>query len=129
MIDWQRAEESSEFRELVTSRRRFVVPATIFFLAWFLAFILLAGYARNFMNERITGGLTVGYMLALTQFVMVWVLTFLYIRRAETVYDPLARRAAERAQEVVGEAAGPDTRLAVPGPDGDGAVAAPKPTR
>lgn len=96
-IDWQRAEESAEFKELVASKRRFVVPATVFFLAWFLAFILLAGYARDFMGERITGGLTVGYVLALTQFVMVWVLAFVYIRTAARVYDPLAKRAADEA--------------------------------
>jgi uncharacterized membrane protein (DUF485 family) len=31
-IDWQAAERSPEFRELVSRRRRFVIPATIFFL-------------------------------------------------------------------------------------------------
>ena len=101
-VDWERAEHSPEFQELVKRRRSFVVPATAFFLAWFLGFILLAGYARDFMGERITGGLTVGYVLALTQFVMVWVLAFAYIRRAESTYDPLARRAADRAVEAIG---------------------------
>ena len=28
-IDWERAERSPEFRELVAARRRFVLPATI----------------------------------------------------------------------------------------------------
>ena len=44
-IDWERAERSPEFRELVAAKRRFVIPATIFFLAWYLGFVLLAGYA------------------------------------------------------------------------------------
>ena len=44
-IDWERAERSPEFQELVSAKRRFVVPATIFFLAWYLGFVLLAGYA------------------------------------------------------------------------------------
>ncbi len=100
-VNWERAEHSPEFQELVKKRRTFVIPATIFFLAWFLGFILLAGYARDFMGERITGGLTVGYVLALTQFVMVWVLAFAYIRRAESTYDPLARRAAEQALDAI----------------------------
>jgi uncharacterized membrane protein (DUF485 family) len=98
-IDWERAENSPEFQELVTRRRRFVVPATVFFLVWFLAFILLAGYAQDFMGERVTGGLTVGYLLALTQFLMVWVLAFMYIRTSARVYDPLAKRAADEAME------------------------------
>ena len=98
-IDWEAAERSPEFRELVQARRRFVLPATIFFLAWYLAFILLAGYAPDFMGERIYQGLTVGYLLALTQFVMVAALGLMYLRRANKVYDPLAEKAARRAVE------------------------------
>ena len=52
-----------------------MVPATIFFLAWYFGFIVLAGYAPDFMGEEVLiDGFTVGYVLALTQFLMVWVL-------------------------------------------------------
>src|ERR687892_2322982 len=97
-IDWIAAERSPEFRELIKKKRAFVVPATIFFLAWYFGFIVLAGYAEDFMGEEfITDGLTVGYALALTQFLMVWGLGWLYLRRADRVFDPLAERAAEVA--------------------------------
>ena len=101
-IDWERAERSPEFRELVSRRRRFVVPATVFFLAWYFGFIILAGYAPDFMgSEFLTDGLTVGYVFALTQFVMVWVLAAWYLRRSDRVFDPLAREAARMASEEV----------------------------
>ena len=74
-IDWEAAERSPEFQELIAKRRRFVLPATIFFLSWYFGFILLAGYAEDFMGESVYEGLTVGYVLALTQFIMVWGLT------------------------------------------------------
>jgi uncharacterized membrane protein (DUF485 family) len=96
-IDWEAIERSPEFRELIVARRRFVLPATIFFLAWYIGFILLAGYAPDFMAESVYQGLTVGYCLALTQFVMVGVLGIMYLRRAERVYDPLADELARRA--------------------------------
>src|SRR5688572_32974964 len=96
-VDWDAVEQSPEFKELVAARRRFVVPATIFFLAWYLGFILLAGYAPDFMGESIYQGFTVGYALALTQFVMVWVLAAWYLRRADREFDPLEARARERA--------------------------------
>ena len=95
--DWRAAEATPEFRRLVAARRRFVVPATAFFLAVYLGFIALAGYAPGFMGERIHEGLTVGYVLALAQFVMVFVLGWLYLRRAERVFDPLEKEAAEAA--------------------------------
>lgn len=95
-IDWQAIEASSEFQELVRRRRSFVLPATIFFLAWYMGFILLAAYAQDFMSERIHQGLTVAYCLALTQFLMVLVLGLMYLRRADKIYDPLAAKAVER---------------------------------
>jgi uncharacterized membrane protein (DUF485 family) len=95
-IDWEAIEASPEFQELVRTRRSFVVPATIFFLAWYMGFILLAAYAEDFMSERVYEGLTVGYCLALTQFVMVLVLGIMYLRRADRVYDSLAAKAIER---------------------------------
>jgi uncharacterized membrane protein (DUF485 family) len=99
-IDWEAAERSPEFKELIAKRKRFVLPATIFFLSWYLGFILLAGYAEDFMGDSIYEGLTVGYVLALTQFIMVWVLAGVYLRKANREFDPLARKAAARALEV-----------------------------
>ena len=96
-IDWKAAERSPEFRELIAARRRFVVPGTIFFLSWYFGFILLAGYAKDFMASSVYQGLTVGYCLALTQFVMVAVLGLMYLKRAQDVYDPLAAKAAQVA--------------------------------
>src|ERR687891_2123403 len=97
-IDWVAAERSPEFRELIKRKRAFVVPATIFFLAWYFGFIILAGYAPDFMGEEfITDGMTVGYALALTQFLMTWGLGWWYLRKSDRVFDPLAQRAAEVA--------------------------------
>lgn len=102
-VDWEAVEQSPEFRELIAARRRFVLPATIFFLAWYFGFVLLAGYAPDFMARSVYEGLTVGYCLALTQFVMVGVLGIMYLRRAERAYDPLAETVVRRALASPGE--------------------------
>jgi uncharacterized membrane protein (DUF485 family) len=104
-IDWEAIEASPEFQELVRTRRSFVVPATIFFLTWYMGFIVLAAYAEDFMSERVYQGLTVGYCLALTQFVMVLVLGIVYLRRSDRVYDPLAAKAIERWTHLESDAA------------------------
>ncbi|MDX6691043.1 MAG: hypothetical protein QOG15_2500 [Solirubrobacteraceae bacterium] len=106
-VDWVAVEQSPEFRELIAARRRFVLPATVFFLAWYIGFILLAGYAPDFMGRSVYEGLTVGYCLALTQFVMVFALGIMYLRRSERVYDPLAEKVRRRALEL-SPAAGAD---------------------
>jgi uncharacterized membrane protein (DUF485 family) len=97
--DWNAIERSSEFQELTRRKRAFVVPATIFFLSWYFGFIILTGYAPDFMGrEFITDGLTVGYALALSQFVMTWVLGAMYVRRANRVWDPLAARVRDSVE-------------------------------
>ena len=97
MTDWQRIERSDEFRELVKRRRSFVVPATIFFLVYYMAFIIVAGYAPDFMGESVYEGLTVGYCYALTQFVMVFLLGLWYLRKSKNEFDPLADKVVEAA--------------------------------
>jgi uncharacterized membrane protein (DUF485 family) len=95
-IDWEAIERSPEFQELVSRRKSFVLPGTIFFLAWYMGFILLVAYAEDFMSERVYEGLTVGYCLALTQFLMVLVLGILYLRKSDKVFDPLRRKVTEK---------------------------------
>ena len=119
-IDWIAAERSPEFRELIARKRRFVVPATIFFLTWYLGFVALAGYAPDFMGESLYQGFTVGYALALSQFVMTWLLGWLYVRKADNEFDGLAERAAARAVEV---------GVAGDGRPTDGGTAEPQPGR
>jgi uncharacterized membrane protein (DUF485 family) len=93
-IDWEAVERSPEFRELTRRKKAFVIPATVFFMAWYFGFVILCGYAPDFMGrEFITDGLTVGYAFALSQFLMTWVLGWMYLRRANREFDPLAARA------------------------------------
>jgi uncharacterized membrane protein (DUF485 family) len=105
--DWESIEHSPEFQELVRKRRSFVVPGTIFFLAFYMGFILLCGYAPDFMADSVYQGLTVGYCLALTQFVMVFVLGIMYLRKSDRDYDPLAAKVVELA----GQEAEPGARF------------------
>jgi uncharacterized membrane protein (DUF485 family) len=104
--DWEAIERSPEFRELVAAKRRFVVPATVFFLAWYLVFVALCGYAPDFMARSVYEGLTVGYVWALSQFVMVGVLGYAYLHRARSVFDPLADRVAEHAERTLAAGGG-----------------------
>ncbi len=106
-IDWEEIERSPAFQELVRKRKSFVLPGTIFFLAWYMGFIALASYAPDFMAESVIDGLTVGYCLALTQFVMVFALGIMYLRRSDREYDPLSHRVVDMAERgEIGQPAG-----------------------
>ncbi len=83
-----------------------MLPVLGFVFVWYFGFIALAGYAPDFMGERLIDGFTVGYALALSQFIMTWVLGWLYLKRADRDFDPLAKAAAEKALQA-GRAAAP----------------------
>ena len=95
-IDWEAIERSPEFQELVAKRRSFVLPGTIFYLSWYMGFILLVAYAEDFMSESVYEGLTVGYCLALTQFLMVLVLGLMYLKKSANDFDPLRQKVVDK---------------------------------
>jgi uncharacterized membrane protein (DUF485 family) len=96
---WAVLASSPEFRQLITAKRNFIIPATIFFLVYYFALPLGNGLAPKLMNTKVIGNINLAYLFALSEFVMAWILAAIYIRRANRVFDPLAeavRRLAAR---------------------------------
>lgn len=60
---YQQVQSSPEFRAFRSRLRRYVFPMTVIFLAWYLAFVLLASYAPEFMSIRVSGMITVGLLV------------------------------------------------------------------
>ncbi|BBX64378.1 membrane protein [Mycobacterium saskatchewanense] len=93
---FQEVQDSPEFRDLRRRLRRFTFPMTAFFLAWYLAFMLLAMYARGFMAIKVCGNINLGVVLGFGQFATTFAITALYVRFANRSLDP--RAAAIRAK-------------------------------
>src|SRR5687768_9973692 len=53
--DWQGLAASTEFKALLKAKARFVVPATVFFIAYYFALPLLVGYAPELMARKVFG--------------------------------------------------------------------------
>ncbi len=87
---WDQVAAMSEFRELLAAKRRFIVPATIFFIVYYFALPILVGYAPGFMDTKVMGVVNLAYLFALSQFFMAWILARLYLRKAGT-FDAMAQ--------------------------------------
>lgn len=92
--DWDRVAAEPEFKELLASKRRFIVPMTVFFVVYYFALPVLVGYAPRLMETRVLG-LNLAYLFALSQFFMAWIVAALYVRAAGG-WDKTARRVIER---------------------------------
>jgi len=87
--DWESAGRDPDFKKLMAAKVRFVVPATIFFIAYYFALPILVGYAPKLMATPVIGPVNVAYLFALSQFFMAWLIAFLYVRAASR-FDRMA---------------------------------------
>lgn len=76
------------FRELVRSRNRFAIPATVTGFGAYLLVIVLSGFTPV-LNGKAVGELSWTFVLTALIFPLVWLLCGLYIRRAAH-WDALA---------------------------------------
>jgi len=87
-----------EFRALLRAKRAFILPATVFFVAYYFTLPALVGYWPDAMSTRVIGPINIAYLFALSQFVMAWTLMALYIRRARA-FDAQAEAILRRIKE------------------------------
>lgn len=79
------------FQEVRRSHRRFVFPATVAFLAWYLLYIVTVTAAPEAMARPVgEGPFNVGMLAGLGQFLTTGLLTWAYVRHARTRRDRAA---------------------------------------
>lgn len=94
-VNWEAIEAKPAFRQLLSRKARFIIPATIFFLVYYLALPVLVGWFPDLMKQTIWGKVNIAYVFALSQFLMAWIIAFIYVRKA-SVWD---KEAASVIQE------------------------------
>lgn len=79
------------FAELVSKRTRFATILSAIVLTIFYGFVLLVAFAPDLIGSRLSGtsNLTFGVAAGLFQFIFFWVLTFIYVRRANGEFDDI----------------------------------------
>jgi uncharacterized membrane protein (DUF485 family) len=87
-----------EFAELRSRYRGFVFPATVAFLVWYLAYVVLSNWAGDFMSTKVVGNVNIALVFGLLQFVTTFGLAWLYSRYSNARLDPLARELDARYQ-------------------------------
>lgn len=96
---YERMRGNPKFQELVARRGRFAWTLAAIVLIMFYGFVMVVAFAPQSLGQPIAEGSrwTVGVVVELFMFIFFWVLTAVYVRRANTEFDALS-------QEVVREA-------------------------
>ena len=85
----------SEFAELRSRYRRFVIPATAAFLVWYALYVLMSMYAQDFMSTKVVGNINIALVFGLLQFATTFLLAWLYSRYSNANLDPLAKKLSD----------------------------------
>lgn len=102
---WARVARTSAFQELMQRKKRFIIPATVFFLVFYMGLPVLAGFT-TVLNAPLVGALTWAWVYALAQFVMTWTLMHLYVSRAnkwDDIVDQVRSQTAQANAQANGE--------------------------
>jgi uncharacterized membrane protein (DUF485 family) len=91
-VDYRAIQQSPEFQTLRRTHRSFVFPVLGACLLWYIAYVLLAGYAHDFMSTPVFGSINVAILLGLAQVVTTFAVTMWYVRFANKRLDPLAEQ-------------------------------------
>ena len=87
---YERIQSSAKFRQLVERRSKLATMLSIIMLVIYFGFILLVAYAPGFLGMPIGSGVTtIGIPIGLFVIVSAFVLTGIYVSKANTEFDRL----------------------------------------
>jgi uncharacterized membrane protein (DUF485 family) len=96
--DWAALARSRDFRELMASRRRFLVAGTAFYSTYFLAYLCLLGFAPDTMSKYQFGSVSYALAGGMSLVVLAIGMAFLHARKAGE-WDRLAERVLAGARD------------------------------
>jgi uncharacterized membrane protein (DUF485 family) len=96
----ERVERDPEFQELVSKRSRFVWSLSATMVAIYFGFILLIAFDPALLGRPIDGSIiTLGIPLGLGVILAAFVLTGIYVWRANSEFDAMTKDVIERAKQ------------------------------
>lgn len=86
-IDWAEIAADPRFQILHRRKVRFLSGLMLASLTCFFLLPIGAAWHPEFFRVRISGAVNIGILLAFSEFLMVWVVAALYLRRANREFD------------------------------------------
>lgn len=93
-VDYVKVVESNQFKRFLERKRKFIIPMTIFFLIFYFLLPIFTSYT-TFLNAPFLGDISWVWIFAFAQFVMTWVLSTIYVKKAAS-FD-------EEADQIINE--------------------------
>lgn len=89
--------KSPEFNALVKKKNKFIFPISIFFLLFYFTLPVLSSFTKV-LHQKAFGDITWIWVFALAQFIMVWTLVTIYVKKANS-FDKDAGKIIEKVKD------------------------------
>lgn len=86
------SDKSTELHALSAQRTRIATILTILMILVYFGFIALVAFGKGLLSALVVPGLSWGILLGALVIVAAWVLTYIYVRWANAVYDEAIER-------------------------------------
>ncbi|KAB2336022.1 DUF485 domain-containing protein [Cytobacillus depressus] len=80
-VDFVEIERSEAFQELLTAKKKFLVPTISLFFGLYLLFPILISYTK-WMDAPAIGDISWAWIYALLLFIMTWTMATIYMRKS-----------------------------------------------
>lgn len=96
---YERMRANPKFQDLVARRGRFAWTLAVVVLSMFYGFVMVVAFNPTSLGQPVAEGsmLTVGVAVELFMFIFFWILTAVYVRRANGEFDTLTQEIVKAA--------------------------------
>ena len=94
-FDWASIETDPRFQQLHRKKSAFLWSLMAFAIVYYFALPIGAAYFTDVFRIKVWGVINVGYLFALSEFIVAWTIAFIYARKARE-YDAMAEELASQ---------------------------------
>jgi len=81
-LDYSKIVQSPSFKKLLSQKRNFILPLSLFFLVYYFTLPIMTSYS-DVLNKMAFGNISWAWIFAFTQFIMTWALCGVYSNKAK----------------------------------------------
>src|ERR1700719_2380281 len=99
-VNWAAIDADPRFQELHRRKSRFLWILMTFSVVYYFLLPIGAAYCPVLFRTKVWGAVNFGILFALSEFVVAWLIAYVYSREASRKFDPLAQELARAAASI-----------------------------
>ena len=99
-INWAAIDADPRFQELHRRKSRFLWILMTISVVYYFLLPIGAAYCPVLFRTKVWGAVNFGILFALSEFVVAWLIAYVYYREASRKFDPMAQELARAAASI-----------------------------